>query len=298
MIKLETIVCPTDFSDFSRRALDHATAVAGWYRARIQVVHVVPVLRPGGAESVYYPSWMALNPGARQEICAELRRFVEPVRAAGVPVEFSLREGDVVRRVVDEVRGLEADLLVMGTHGRGGFERWVLGSVTEKIIRKASCPVMTIPAADEAPPQRPLFKRILCAMDFSEPSLAALRFALSLSQEAAAHLTVLHVLEWPSDETASQKAYDVSDYRSYLESEARARLRRIVPEGSRDWCEIDEVLAFGKSYPELLRVAQEDRSELIVMGVHGRNALDLMLFGSTTHHVVRSATCPVLTIRT
>jgi nucleotide-binding universal stress UspA family protein len=187
----------------------------------------------------------------------------------------------------------------MGTHGRGGFERWVLGSVTEKVLRKVGCPVMTIPPPFEGTRAPVAFKRILCALDFSEASLNALRYALSLAQENDAELALLHAVEWLVEDQpgAEPPVFDVPEYRRYLERDARARLHRAVPEEARDWCHPVELLGAGRAWKEILRVARERESQLIVMGVHGRSAVDLMLFGSTTHHVIRSACCPVLTIR-
>ena len=96
-------------------------------------------------------------------------------------------------------RSPAADLIVMGTHGRGGFQHLVLGSVTERVLRRAVCPVLTVPPRAQST-SRLTFRRLLCAIDFSESSMAALRFALSLAQESEARLTMLHVLEWPWEE--------------------------------------------------------------------------------------------------
>ena len=95
---------------------------------------------------------------------------------------------------------MAADLVVMGTHGRSGFERLVLGSVTERVLRKSACPVLTVPKGipDVATPPV-LFNRIVCAVDFSDCSMHALNYAMSLAQEADAHLTVVHVIELPPD---------------------------------------------------------------------------------------------------
>jgi nucleotide-binding universal stress UspA family protein len=135
---------------------------------------------------------------------------------------------------------------------------------------------------------RSLFKKILYACDFSVSSLAGLEYALSLSREADARLTLLHVLEWlPGDDQR----------RASLEAEALARLREAVPASVKEWLETEEVVTEGRAYREILRVAQEREAELIVMGVQGRGALDVMFFGSTAHHVVRQASCPVLTVR-
>jgi len=201
---------------------------------------------------------------------------------------------------------MKAELLVMGTHGRSGFERFLLGSVTEKVLRKASCPVLTVPRRhpDAVPATPVLFKQILCPVDFSDCSMQALNYAMSLAQEADAHLTVLHVMA--HEMAVTDDAYSaillndregLADFRERREADARQRLKQAVPETVAAYCSVETMVSSGKPSREILRIAAERQSDLIVVGVHGRGAADLMFFGSTTNHVVREATCPVLTVR-
>ena len=220
----------------------------------------------------------------------------------GVPVSFGVYEGQVVAEILDRARAWPADMLVMGTHGRGGFERWVLGSVTEKVLRKAPCPVLTVPppAGGLHPSGAVLFRTIICPVDFSEASLAALEHAMKLAEESSAEITVLHVLEvLVEDEPSARIAgFDVPEFRRYLEKDAREKLHRVVPEEARAWCRPREEVVGGRPWREILRVAKERQADLVVMGVRGRNPVDIVLFGSTTHHVVRGARCPVLVVHT
>jgi nucleotide-binding universal stress UspA family protein len=193
----------------------------------------------------------------------------------------------------------------MGTHGRSGFERLVLGSVTEKVLRKAACPVLTVPKAvpDVVPAPPVLFKRIICAIDFSDCSMHALNYAMSLAQEADAHLTVMHVIELPPDvprevhETVLAGPRNLREYLALAEEDARARLKEAIPDSVRAYCTVDTVQPTGKPYREILRVAEEQTADLIVIGIHGRGPVDRLLFGSTAEHLVRQASCPVLTLR-
>ena len=200
---------------------------------------------------------------------------------------------------------MPSDLIVMGTHGRSGFERLVLGSVTEKVLRKAACPTLSVPrhVQDAVPAPPVLFRNILCAIDFSDCSINALNYAMSLAQEADARLTVLHALEllpeMPSGSIEGVQAWPqhVREYIAAVEQDRRERLQAVVPESVRAYCTAETVLASGTPYREILRVAAEQHSDLIVVGIHGRGATDLLFFGSTAQHVVRQATCPVLTLR-
>lgn len=283
MIEIRNILVPTDFSDFSRTALDHAIVLSRWYGSRITALHVVHPVR-SVRESVFLdPPDPVLRPSE------ELRRFVEPATAAGILVDPVEIEEIVVTGILERARTLKADLMVMGTHGRGGLDRLALGSVTEEILRKATCPLLTISRPAQDAPPRPLFKRILCASDFSGSAAKALDFALSLAQEADARLILLHVLEWLPN---------VKHARESLERDADQRLRESIPESARNWSQPEVKVTAGKAHQEILRIAQDEEAELVVQGVQGRNAVDRMLFGSTAHLVVREATCPVLSVQT
>jgi len=306
MIEIKTILCAIDFSDYSRRALDHAVAIARWYESTITVLHVCSVA-PVAAYVPGSPIFESavLTPADRERLTGEIGRFAEAADLADVPIEIVIREGSVATEILEQA--MHADLLVIGTHGRSGFDRLVLGSVTEKVLRKASCPVLTVPAhAPNAVPATPVvFKRILCPVDFSDSSMHALNYALSLAQEADARLTVLHVMAYDLEVEAPEmyetvifdRRLSVADYRSRCEACSLERLKAAVPDTVRAYCTVETLLATGKPYREILRVAAEQQADLIVMGVQGRGAADVMVFGSTTQHVVRQATCPVLTIR-
>jgi len=291
------ILCPVDLSDVSRLAIEHAVLIAGWYNARVTALHVCnPIVIPSADFMVFgYGTAPTLTDDeveqAREQILACFKS------AKSIDVDVIIDTGHPAHRILACATSLPADLIVVGTHGTGGFEHLVLGSVTEKVLRKATCPVMTVPPHARTTSTLP-FKRLLCPIDFSEPSLRALEFALSLAQEADAELTILHVFEWPvGDELLAARPFTVPEFRQQCERDAAQKLHELVPQSAREWCRPTTRLAHGKAYREILRIAADVSADAIVMGVHGRNALDLMLFGSTTNQVVRLATCPVVTLR-
>ncbi|HLG57496.1 MAG TPA: universal stress protein [Vicinamibacterales bacterium] len=306
MIEIRRILCPIDFSDFSRHALDHAVAIAKWYGSTITLFNVAPLV-PAIA---YAPGTPMLpvtvpTPDDLDALLASMKRFAAVETAGSVPMQFEIGEGDAAAEILDRSNAIPSDLVVMGTHGRSGFERLILGSVTEKVLRQATCPVLTVPrnSADAVPAPPVLFTRILCAIDFSECSMHALDYAVSLAQEAEAHLTVAHVIEVPStiatdvDRPITDRPRSLREYVAEVEEDRRAQLTQAVPDTVRTYCPVETVLATGKPYQEILRIAAEQKSELIVIGIHGRGGVDLLFFGSTTQHVVRRASCPVLTLR-
>jgi nucleotide-binding universal stress UspA family protein len=188
----------------------------------------------------------------------------------------------------------------MGTHGRSGFDRIALGSIAEKTLRRAPCPVLTVPPADTMVPvaDGPPFRRIVCAVDFSDASLKGLEYAFSLAQEDDAQLFVTHVIDWPDDATLpSSLAQAIAGTRREWEEEKRRQLQLLVPDSARTWCRPEALLRVGSPARELLAVADERDADLIIMGVHGHGAIDRALFGSTAHKIVRGARCAVLTVR-
>jgi nucleotide-binding universal stress UspA family protein len=302
MTEIRRILCPVDFSDHSRRALDHAVATAKWYDSTVTVFNVCPLV----PVTAYAPGTPMLpvtvpTPDDLDALLAAMKRFAESEAGVSVPLKFEIGEGDAVAEILERSAALPSDLIVMGTHGRHGFDRFVLGSVTEKVIRKATCPVLTVPPCTlDAVPVPPLFTRILCAIDFSDASLKALEHAISLAEETDAHLTLAHVVEvTPAPHGESESFLESRSLGAYVVAAAQdraERLQRVIPDTARAFCTVDTILAIGKAYRELLRIASEQRSELIVLGAHGHSVSEL-LFGSTAHHIVRQAHCPVLTIR-
>jgi len=300
-VRISRVLCPIDFSETSRHAIEQAAAIAGWYRAQLTVLHVY--------SPVFMPVPMLPAPGDRvadselERVRGEARAFLDASPSAGVDVDLTLAVGSAAAQILDRAAALPADLIVMGTHGASGFEHAMLGSVTEKVLRRATCPVLTVPPRAHVTSRLP-FRRIVCAVDFSEWSSAALVLAASVAQESGASLALVHVLEWPWDEPPPpvfsawpEHAAALSEFRRYLVTSATNRLESIASEVADDRSVATVHVAHGKPYVQLLRVAADLDADLIVLGVHGRNPIDLAVFGSTTNQVVRRATCPVLTLR-
>jgi nucleotide-binding universal stress UspA family protein len=300
-MSIQRVVCPIDFSDFSKRAFEHALAIATWYGARVKVLYVHHV--PSSAASLIpgVPlepvQALVLTPEDYQQLLREVEAFVRGPGTTGVPVEYRVSQGDAATEILAEARA--ADLLVMGTHGRTGFEHLVLGSVTEKVLRKTACPLLTIPRASAgaaaAAPSR--VHHILVGVDFSAPSLRALSFALSLAKEAGARVTLLHAIDLPEHPALFLNRPDGTNPVRAVEEATESRLRSAASDAVRRQIHVDERVVTGRPYRELLRLAADRHAGLIVVGAHGNDAIQGMFVGSTAQHLVRQAECPVLTIR-
>jgi nucleotide-binding universal stress UspA family protein len=294
MAHITRILCPVDFSEFAHRALDHAAAIAGWYEARLTVLYVFPNLA-----AMDLPPVM-MEDQDRENILQDMTRFTAHLPPA---VQLDLRvveASDVHQEILAQAKTLAADLLVVGSHGRSGFERLLLGSVTEKLLRKSPCPTLVVPSrAHDTPADAPVhFHAILCPIDFSDGSRRALTYALSMAEETDAELTLLHVIELPPElrSPAAPSEIDVDRIRAAAEADCLQRLRELIPEGAKTFCTVKTCVREGAAYREILKEAADEHADLIVMGIQGRGVVDLMLFGSNTARVSRAADCPVLIV--
>jgi len=273
-------------------AFRYALSLAQHYRAKLFVQHVVELWRhpeAAFAPAHYYEEFRGhlLHKGEE-----ELRKFVKSNADNGIQPERVVGQGVAADSILALAEAQKADLIVMGTHGRRGFDRLMVGSVTERVLRKASCPVLAVhkPSQDflsSGEQQDPVhLNRILFCTDFSENSERALGHAISLTAEYNAELTLLHVLEdipsWSSIDEAT--------------SAATEQLDELVPSEKPKGGTIKTMVRRGSPYQQIIQLALEARSDLVIMAVRGRGALNLAVFGSTTYRVIQLGPCPVLAV--
>ncbi len=295
MVDIKRILCPIDLSEPSKAALDRAVASAKWYGARITIVHVHSVLVPWGPVPGLHGDVPVLPSPRPDEVAEEVHRFYPSLRAG--EADIVVTTGSPAREIVRIAEEISADLLVMGTHGRGGFDRLVVGSVTEKVLRTTRTPVLTVsPQTRFAIASSAPYTAVLCAMDFSPASMRALQFALGAGTQKGANVILLHVVEGVGDVPRETAHFNVPEYGAYRSQDAATQLAAIVPDAVRREYTVEDRVTIGKAHREILRVAADANADLIVMGVHGKGATERW-FGSTTSHVIRDADCPVLTVR-
>ena len=292
MLQIERILCPVDFSVFSARAYDYAQSLARHYQAKLFLQHVVDFNLP--AYAYYVPANLLVEhmEQVRNDAMLQLQEFAKRPSDYGAPPERILHEGAPVNTILSFAGVQKVNLIVMGSHGLQGADHIALGSVTEKVLRKASCSVLVVrnpehdfisPGSAQDPIQ--LHKLLLCT-DFSEYSKTALEHAISIAAEYNAELSVLHVLE---DMPASK------DLQSVIQP-LLGRLEQTIPAEACGRCIIKPLVRIGKPYLEIIQEAAEAKTDAVIMGVRGRNALDLAVFGSTTHRVIQLGPCPVLAV--
>jgi nucleotide-binding universal stress UspA family protein len=287
-IAVKNIAFATDLSPTSFAALPYAAELARHFGARVfgfyaqsPAVYVIPEM---GA----MPATVDEAQSAGQELKERLKE-----QLAGVPYEVVIGQGDTWAALERLIEERKIDLVVIGTHGRTGLGKALLGSVAEKIFRQAHCPVLSVgPHVTRKAPGGGETKEILYATDFSAAARAAAPYALSLAQESQARLTLLHVIEKPI-------AGDLISPGAFIRSAADL-LRETVPAEAGLWCEPHCEVEIGTPGEVILELARRREADLIVMGVKKPEAPVGLIthFGqATAYRVVCEARCPVLTVR-
>ncbi len=287
-IGLKNILFATDFSPAAETALPYAVGLAKQYGAKVHGLHVrfpatYPIVGPEAIPQVIE--------AAEEQAKFEAKQMHEMLET--VPHEVTVSEGDLWPVLSEIVNRQKTDLIVVGTHGRTGVSRALLGSAAEEIFRKAHCPVLTVgPHVSHNPERRLAMKEILFATDFSSESLAALPFAVSMAQEHLSNLTLLNV-------TSKPEPGELVHAGQYAESTMR-RLQSLVPADAELWCEPKCRVEQGAEAEKIMEVAVAIGADLIVLGVRrsrGGVGATTHLLQSIVHQVVIQAQCPVLTLR-
>ena len=299
MSAIRRILCPVDFSEESRRALEYAAAIARRRGSQLTVLHVYQAASP--FDVVPPADDTAATDPQLDMLHTALEDFVRPV-AGDAAVTLRLLHGTAARRpIVREADAVDADLLVIGSHGRSGLERFLLGSTSDSVVKTATCPVLVVPPG-AGPARDGRFRRILCGVDFSAPSLRAYRYAVLLAaadDPDGAELTLLHAIEMPPELRDRQvaAAFDVAAVRAAAEVAARQRLERLSPGHHAPSVRMVARVAEGRADRQIVEAARQLHADVIVLGIHGRNVVDRWLFGSNTQAVVGDAPCPVLIVQ-
>ena len=297
-ITIDQVIWTTDFSEAANRGLSYGVPLARHFQANLCACHVLFVPR----STTMFGDVPLYSDSRRDQLRGEAQGQLEKL-VAGLPLpcEALVVEGNVADEIARLAEERGAGLVIVATHGASGVKRLVLGSVAERLIRIAPCPLLVLSAAArQAPPGQPpeaLFRRILVGCDFSPDGDLAVAFGFQLAQEFQSELHLVHVIE-PAGYGADiiQKALG-ENLGDLIRRRARENLAERIPDGAADWCTPRTALLEGGAHQELTAYAQRSQVDLVVLGVRGMNLLESLLVGSTTDRVIRSAACPVLAVR-
>ena len=287
-IGFRNILFATDFSPAAARAIPYVKKIAKHYDAALVALHVrTPVVNPM-TEPATWPIYLEAAKAQDEQHRGELLATF-----AGIPTQVLIEEGSIETCLKEAIEKNDTNLVVIGTRGRTGVEKLLLGSVAEEIFRAVPCPVLTVGprAYDSAQPADQL-REILYSTDFSPASLKAAAYAVSLAQEFQSRLVLLHVI-------APQQPGDLISTTD-LKAAAEKLLQQVVPPEAQDWCKPEYHVVEGDVAEKILEFATLREPDLIVLGVRQEEGVPgaaSHLPIATAHKVVSRATCPVLTIR-
>jgi nucleotide-binding universal stress UspA family protein len=284
---VKRVLCAVDLSDVSVELLRYAQAIVHWYGGWLTVLHVVATSNA-----------REMRPGECVDPVVE--RLRDALAAAGITgdrVRYEVESGDAATAIVARALAIGADTIVLGTGARHGVERLLIGSVTDAVLRHAPCDVLTVPPRSACAPENGRASTIVCGVDFSGPSIDALRATLGVADRMDARVVLVHAIEWLAEvEAADDIEFDVSDFRTRLVCNAQRRLDAVIADESPLDRAVRTKVAVGRSHREVLGVATAEHADLIVIGHRGHGATPLPLLGSTVEQIARAALCPVLTI--
>jgi len=284
-IMLKNILFATDFSAASDAAAPIAIQIARRYGAKIYGAHV-NASDPYAAAAP--EAWAAMAEAAERAAKEAAGRLHEQLQ--GIEHEVIIGEGKIWDAMSGWIEQKEIDLLVVGTRGRTGFGKTLLGSVAEQILRQSPCPVLTVgPHVNLWSEEYAKMHEILYATDLAVDFPPAAPYAVSLAQENQARLVLLHVIE-------NSKAGDLVDSPERVDLKER-KLRQLVTQQADLWCDPSYIVERGPSAEKILDVAKRRHTDLVVLGARPAKGLLTHLNIGTVHKVVSQATCPVLTVR-
>jgi universal stress protein A len=287
MLMVRSILCPVDFSEQSRQALLWASAIAQYRGAELTVLSVIEPLL---AQAAGIRLGVDL---AREEAAPALREFVEATLPEGVRqashVRMEVTVGDPSEAILQTGRRLKAGLIVMGTHGLGGFRKLVLGSTTEEVLRRTEWPVLAVPPGAVSAPavEHPgvQLRRILLATDFRESAMAAMQWAGDLASDIGVPLVLAHVVE-PVVVPPRWQAL-VADFESDRVASGQRMLARLSA-SFRD-TNTDCVVSVGRPADTIASLAAEHGAGLVVMGLANPEDSEPRKPGSIAYRVLRIA---------
>ncbi len=307
MLPLHTILCPTDFSDFSFEALKKGAELAYRFGAELCVLHVMPELQ-NSPQVTPFSDFAGVDPSVYEgdtRVGAEhaLSAFIQRHHLDDLRVRAIVKRGHSADEIVRAAREENADLIVLATHGLTGWRGQIFGSVAEKVLRLAPCPVLVKRVEAQAKADTGTINTILCSTDFSEPSLAALEIAGQWAQSYGAELCLLHVvapIETPGLLLSKEQI------EAGAQADAMERLQQVFQERLPGLANTRPLVRLGSPADEIAAASVEEAADLLVLATHGASGwraalsgtpLEHLLFGSVATNVLHLTNCPILTLR-
>jgi len=285
------ILVPVDFSEFSNNALQYALFLAERFHSQVTLLHIILLYHEDVSDEAHLMALENIVEGQEERKSKLMEKHIEESKSRSITVDSKLIRGlNAANTILEFIEENDFDLVVLGTHGRSGFNKWLFGSVAEKVMRLSRIPVLTI----HKDFNKMGVERILVPIDFSETSKIGVDWGIVGAQEFKAELHFLH-----SVQVELHPEYFLMNSEMILQGNP-AVIRHLdenlvkftgIPKSKAVYA-----LREGKAYKEIKRYAEDNEIDLIVMTAHGMGKLEHFLIGSTVERVARIASCPVLTV--
>jgi nucleotide-binding universal stress UspA family protein len=279
-VSFEHILVPTDFSDVSQRALEYAKTIAKQGNSELLLVHVDPPVNP-----ITPPEAAWIDGSEIQAMHQEqLEQTGDALVSEGYRAHAISLVGPLYDQLLSAIKEYKVDLIVLGTHGRKGLDRLLLGSDAEALLRHARCPVLSVGPAVPDLENKPWFIReVICATTFDQRSAEVAAFAHKLAAQYAAELFLFHV--------KSPGKREDPDWVSFEQA-----FHQYAPEAAENYSWLRTRLAHGAPGSSIVEVAKLRGSDLIVMGARPASSITTHLPPGTAAKVLMEAPCPVMTL--
>ena len=297
-MSMKNIICATDFSELANYAVNYGVSLAKVFNAKLYLCHVIDLSSAtlyGDATFAFETQLVHMEEFAQER----LRRLMEGHNVQWEALVSTGNAADEVARLAEEKK---VDLAIAATRGHSGLKRFILGSVTEHLMRTLPCPLLAVHRHEKylnvLTGQEIKFKKILIGCDFSNNSNLAFNYGLSLAQEFEAEFHLVHVLEPPIYKEWPKSVEHTKDIiHRDLFVQLNEKLQAMVPQDALNWCKPRTALLEGHPDEELTKYADAQGIDLIVLGVAGHRLVGSLFVGSTTERVMRKAPCAVLSVR-
>ncbi|KAA3656941.1 MAG: universal stress protein [Calditrichaeota bacterium] len=299
MLKINKILYTTDFSECANQALHHALFLAKKYQAKLDILHATVFY--GNYESLFaldhYPDWQTYFDSVEKSLDLMIDKSLLPFDTQNINISKVQKRGTKPSHVIlDYARKNEIDLIVMGTHGRPGLEHFFMGSVAEKVVRSAPCPVLTLCGYEKTTVETT--NKILVPIDFSTHSENALLHAKHIAETYQAKIELLHVIE----ERIHPSFYAIGEtsiikLMPKIKTNSKHNLQKIFDNIGGPPVDADIHITEGRAANEIIKFVENQNCNMVVMATHGLTGIQHFLMGSVAEKVVRGSQCPVFTVK-
>ncbi|MFQ5786950.1 MAG: universal stress protein [Thermodesulfobacteriota bacterium] len=289
------ILAATDFSEYSKVALDICLGVARCMKTKLYVLHTIEKFPHDYRYLLSNAAHADMKQKLEDEAAKKIKAMIPGELLENEDIVPIVRFGKPFLEIIKVAKEEKVDFLAIGTHGRAGMDRVILGSVAERIVRKARCPVMVIRGRKYVG-----FKRIIVPIDLSDCSRIALEYAVATARAHKSKLTILHVYEEAFIEpyvNAANSEEEADEIIKEIERVNEIKYDEFLKTVDLSGVEYEKLLKKGIPETDIVEIAKEQQANLIVMGTHGRSGIKHVLIGSTAEEVVRAVHCDIIIVK-